>query len=181
MNLKKFEFQHRDIPFLKKDIAYRFIFAILFLGAGAWQFTTMILSLLNNTLSNTMIASSVFVLTISLLMFFCSMLYSFKDFRIISTIKREGRCVSTVQVMFNLQKRSFIKLYLFINFIISLLTALVLIASVTYSILEISHYSTISYYLPILVVLCIASFNSTFHVKNEIKTIETVQQFHAIY
>ncbi|MFQ6752577.1 MAG: hypothetical protein ACLRFL_03335 [Clostridia bacterium] len=181
MNLKKFEFQHRDVSYLKKDIAYRFLFALLFLSVGVWQAITMFIHIYSDSISVTMIASSLFVLILSMLMFFCSIMYTFKNFRILGTIKRQGRCVSNVQVLFNLEKRSFIKLYLFITFIISLLTALVLIASLTYTILEISIYSSISYYLPILVVLCLTSFNSTFHVKNEIKILETVQQYHAIY
>lgn len=181
MNLKRFEYQHKDLPFLKKDILYRFVFTMLFMFVCVWQLASLVIHLLSNDLSHIMMFSSAFVLTLSMIMFFCSLLYVFKDFRIISTIKKSGRCVSSVQILFNLEKRGFLKLYQFINSVISLLTALVLIASVTYSILEAHYYSSISYYLPILVLLCIVSFNSVFHIKREIKTLETVQQYHAIY
>ena len=181
MNLKKFEYVHKDIPFLKKDILYRFSFILIFLFIFAWQFATLILNMMTDSITNIMIFSASFVMILSLLMFFCALMYIFKDFRIISTIKKSGRCVSSVQVLFNLEKRGFLNLYRLINTIISLLTALVLIASVTYSILEAHYYSSISYYLPILVVLCAISFNSVFHIKGEIKTLETVKQYHAIY
>ncbi len=181
MNLKKFEYQHKDTPFLKRDIAVRFLFSILFFAIAVWQFIIMAINLVNNTLSTTMLITSLFVIILSVIMFVCAMMYAFKDFRVISTIKKRGKCVSSVQVLFKINKRSFMKLYLFLNSVLSLATSLVLIASITYSILQATYYASISFYLPILVLLCFVCFNTVFHVNHEIKTMEQVKEHHAIY
>lgn len=181
MNLKKFEYQHKDIPLLKKDIFARFVFAILFLLVAMWQFATLILELAKGPVSIFMIVSTIFVLMMSIVMSLCGLMYAFKDFRIITNIKKDGKCVSTVQVLYNIDKAGFIRLYQAINFILSLLTTLIIIATATYSFLEIAYYSTISYYLPILFIFCLVGYNSVFHIKYEINTVKLVKTHHSIY
>ena len=181
MNLKKFEFANKDIPFLKRDIIIRLIFTALFTILFIWQFVALFVAQAHNALSTTKIISTICVLLLSLLLAMLGFLYSFKDIKIMNAVKKRGTCVSTVDILFSTKKNSFIKLYEIVTQVLAYVSLFVLLCSITYSILQIAYFSSISYYMPILVLICLAGFNSVFHIKSEIKTIETVREYHSYY
>jgi len=181
MNSKIFEYTNKDSSYLKKDIAFRTFFSVLFLAIFVWQFASMVKLALKNSMNIMTIGVSVLVILCSLMMFIISMLYAFKDFRIMAAIKMNGKCVSSVQVLIRTKKRSFIWLYKLLIQILSVATALVLIAVITYSILQVSYYSTVSFYIPLLLLICISGFNSIYHIKDEMHIQNTVQEYHSMY
>ena len=121
------------------------------------------------------------VLISSLLLSLVTMSYAFKDFRIIAAIKMRGKCVSSVQILFKTNKTSFLWLYNFIMQFLALATSLVLIGCITYSILQVAYLSTISFYMPLLLMLCVASYNAIYHVKDEIYTQNNVNEQQPLY
>ena len=177
MNSKKFEYQHKDIIGLKRDILFRSLFMILFLGVFVWQFIMMFTTKL--TVANSLVSAS--VLVTSLMLMSLSLMYIFKNFRIISAIKINGKCVSSVQVLIKTDKKSFIKLYCLLTQFLTLATTLILISSLTYTILQATYLSTVSFYMPLLMLVCVSGYNSIYHIKDEIKTQKTVQQYNATY
>lgn len=181
MNYKVFEYHNKDIPFLKREIIFRSTFAMLFFATFVWQFISMIENINTGLLSVGKIVSSIFVLIACLLFSVLSILYVLKTLRVISVIKLKGKCVSSVEILFKLEKDSFIKLYSIITEILALIAAIVLICALTYSILEVSYYATLSYFLPLLITISLSAFYSVFHIRNEIKIVKTVEEFNAIY
>ena len=181
MRSKKFEYFHKDIKQLKIDIIFRFIFSFSFLAVFIWQIISMILVASKNDLSliESIVAS--LVLVSSFMLCFVTFSYAFKDLRIISAIKMNGKCVSSVNILFSVQKTGFLKLYSFLMQFLTLATSLVLIASITYSILEIAVLSTISFYMPLIVLICMAGYNSIYHIKDEINTQKTVHEQNSSY
>ncbi len=175
MHSKKFEYYHRDIAQLKKDIAFRALFCLMFLGAFVWQGVVMILEFSNSQMSIMKIVASCVTLLCSLLLFIVTLSYAFKDFRIISAIKMQGKCVSSVNILFTTNKKSFIWLYSLLLQIMTLATSLLLVACVTYSILQAAYLSTVSFYLPMLLMICTSGYNSVYHIKDEIRTQKNVQ------
>lgn len=182
MNSKRFEYFHKDIKQLKIDIIVRTIFSFLFLATFVWQIIAMVLASMKDSISIMQGVITVIVLVCSLLLCLVTMSFAFKDLRIISTIKMRGKCVSTVQILFKVDsKKSFIWLYNFLMQFLALMTTLVLIACLTYSILQVAYFSTISFYMPFLLMICVASYNSIYHVKDEITTQKTVNQQQPLY
>lgn len=175
MNRKKFDYFEKDIKPLKKDILFRCIFAVLILATMAWQSYSLITGYMDKSLSTVKIIVAGSVVFAGALLFLTLLLFVFKDYRIIGTIKTNGKCTSSVNILFNTEKTSFIKLYEFVMFFISLSTSLVLVAGVTYSILEVTYFKTISFYMPMLVLICVASFSALYTIKNEIRTQRIVQ------
>lgn len=178
MNSKRFEYTTKDIPYLKRDIFFRALFAGLLIAVFLWQFIAIIYKTATSSITIMQIASSILVILCSLLLAFISFMYAFKDFRIISAIKLNGRCVSAVQMLIRTTKRSFIKLYSYLLEFLALITSLVLICSIVYAILEATYLSTTSFYMPLLFMICISGFNSIYHIKDEIHTQNHVQEFY---
>ena len=176
MNSKKFEYTDRDLSYLKKDIIYRTIFALLFLIVFTWQFISFFKASITKSTTTMQIVVAIIVFVCCLMLTFISLLYIFKDFRIISAIKRNGRCVSSVQILIKTNKKSFVWLYSLLIQFLTIITAIVLICSITYSILQIAYFSTISFYLPFLITICISGFNSIYHIKDEMHIQNTVQE-----
>lgn len=176
MKLKKFVYVHKDVKQLKIDIFFRILFSTLFLGIFAWQFTTMAMYIASDKLSNPKGVISIVVLVSSLLLCLITFFYAFKDFQIIAAIKMSGQCVSSVSILFSTHNTSFIRLYNYLIQILTLGTTLVLIASLTYSFLQITVLSTISFYMPMLILICISGYNSIYHIKDEIRTQNTVEE-----
>lgn len=174
--MKTFEYYHRDIKQLKKDIAFRCLFSLMFLISFVWQIISMIVISVQSKLSVLQGAVGAIVLICAILLCLVTLSFCFKDFRIIATIKMNGKCLSSVGVLFSTSKTSFMKLYDYLIKFLTLMTTLVLIACITYSILQISYLSTISYYMPMLLLVCFAGYNSIYHIKDEILTQNTVQQ-----
>lgn len=181
MNSKKFEYYHKDIAQLKKDITFRTIFATSFLLIFGWQFVSMIITYSHSKLNLIQIISSASILISSLLLAGLIFMYIFKDFRIIAAIKMNGKCVSSVQILFKTDKRSFIKLYSYLIQFLTLATALIMICSITYAILQATYLSSVSFYLPLLMLICMSGFSSIYHIKDEIRTQNNVQEYNALY
>ena len=181
MNLKNFEYLHKDIPFLKKDLAFRAIFIVLFFSVFLIQLVAMLKNLIRDSLNLGMAISSSVVILITVLFCFLSVLYMLKTSRVINIVTKRGRCVSSVDILINTKKDGFIRLYTFVCEILALLATIVLVCSVTYSALEVKYYNQLSFYLPLLVTICLTAFYSVFHLKNELKTMQTVNQYHSIY
>ena len=181
MKTKTFEYFHKDIKQLKIDIIFRMIFSSLFLACFIWQIISMIVIAVNANITMLQGITSAFVLIGSLMLSVVTFSYAFKDLRIISAIKLNGKCVSSVNILFKTNKSSFIKLYSLLIQFLTLATSLVLVACVTYSILQITVLSTISFYMPLLLMMCVAGYNSIYHIKDEIRTQNTVQEQRPLY
>ena len=175
MNRRKFDYYEKDIKQLKKDILLRCGFAILILATMVWQAYTLITGYMDKSLSTLKIIVAGMVVFAGAVVFLTLLLFIFKDYRIIGTIKANGKCTSSVNILFSTEKTSFIKLYEFFMFFISLSTSLVLVAGVTYSILEVAYFATISFFMPMLVLICLASFSALYTIKDEIRTQRIVQ------
>lgn len=182
MNGKRFEYFHKDIKQLQTDIIVRFVFSALFLGTFVWQIVSILLTSMKGSISLPQGISSIIVLTTTFLLCLVTMSFAFKDLRIIAAIKMRGKCVSTIQILFKVDgKRNFLWLYKFIMTILALATTLVLIAAVTYGVLQVAFFATVSFYMPLLLTICLASYNSIYHIKDEITTQKTVQQQQPLY
>jgi len=180
MNLKKFEYLNKDTPFLKKDVAFRLFFTAVFFGVFVWQFVKLIIQL-EQGLNTAMIISTIAVLIIALLFSGLSILYCLKSMKILSVIRKTGKCVSSVEILFNTNKSGFMKLYSFLTEILAVICGIVLLCSVIYSALEVAYFSTISYHMPVLAIICACGFNSVYHINNEISVVKNVQLYNSIY
>lgn len=174
---KTFEYTHKDIPNLKKDIIIRSIFSFLFVAILVYQFVMMVLITLNGKLNTIQTCVSVIVIASCLMLSYISLMYVFKSFRIISAIKTRGKCISSVRLIVDTRKKGFVWLYRLLTQILTLLTFLILISAITYSILQITYTSTLSYYLAFLLLICVSGFNSVYHIKDEIRVQNQVQEF----
>lgn len=174
---KKFEYTNKDIGYLKRDIVMRAFFTLIFLAIIIWQFVMVIMTAINDSLSTLdYVLSSITIIT-CLLLALISFVYSFKDFRVISTIKMDGRCVSSVPILIKTTRKSFLWLYNLLIQFLTLVTTLVLVASITYSILQYTYFSTISFYMPFLVMICLSGYNSIYHIRDEMNTQKAVQEY----
>ena len=181
MNSKRFEYLNKDVPFLKKDITFRLFFALLYFTIFCWQFTSVIISNINKNFNLGMIVSSAFVLITCLLFSALSLLYAFKSMKVLSIVRKNGKCVSSVEILFNTDKKGFIKLYSIITEILSIVCSIVLLCSIIYSALQYSYLSSISYYLPLLATICLCGYYSSYHINTEIATVKNVIMYHSAY
>ena len=60
MNLKKFEFTNKDIPFLKKDIVIRLSFTVMFCAIFIWQFIAFLVTQAKDAMSTGRIVATEF-------------------------------------------------------------------------------------------------------------------------
>ena len=178
MNNKKFEFTDKDIPYLKRDIVVRTIFSVLFISIFVWQFIMMVQTYTKASLDVLKITSSLIVLICSLMLSFISLMYVFRNFRILTSINEHGRCVSYVQMLIKTNKRSFIWMYGVLIQFLTLVTSLVLICSLTYSILQVAYMSSISFFLPFLLMVCVSGYNSIYHIKDEMHIQNSTQEYY---
>lgn len=181
MKFKKLEYQHKDMPLLKKDTIFRLVFMSLFLIIFVWQLISMFFNYFQNSLSMTMMIVSVIVLLVSLILTLTALIYAFRDINIINQIRHQGKAVRTISVISNNKKGSFLKMYNYLSKFIAFVMFLVLVCGVTYSVLELVYYSSITFYMPILILFAISGFNSVYHIKMEMKTIDDVQEYNALY
>ncbi len=181
MKNERFEYQNRDIPMLKKDIFFRFLFMLLFIGIFAWQLFLLISNYLHGTLSPIKTIVSVALLISSLMFSLVSFTYAFRSLNIMQKVILHGTAVKTISVISNAKKNSFLRIYSFVTQLISLVMLVVLCCAVTYNVLEYVYFTTISYYLPVLLFVSAAGFNSVYHIKHEIKTIQNVREFNSIF
>lgn len=181
MNTKRFEYFHKDIKQLKIDIAFRIFFSILFIACFVWQMVSMIMVSLHDSLTVAQSVASGIVLVSSLMLCLVTFSYAFKDLRIIASIKMNGKCISSVSILFSTRKSGFLKLYSYLTQFLTLAVTLVLVACITYSILQVTILSTISFYMPLLLTICVSGYNSIYHIKDEITTQNTVQEQQSSY
>ncbi len=181
MNKKSFVYYNKDIKQLKIDIVFRMIFSVMFLACFLWQMVSMIVVSIKGSLSLMESISAAIVLFMSIVLFFVTFSYAFKDFRIIAAIKMNGKCVSSALILFSTKRTGFVKLYSLLIQLLTLAVTLILIASITYSILEVAVLSTISFYMPLLLTICVSGYNSIYHIKDEIRTQNIVQEQQLLY
>ena len=181
MKFKKLEYQHKDIPFLKKDTIYRILFMSLFFVIFIWQLVSMFIYYFNNTLTSLMLIISICVLLTSLMLTLIGLFYAFKDMNIINQIKHKGKATRVISIISDNKKGSFLRIYNVLSKFICFMMFIVLVCGVTYSVLEIIYYSSITFYMPILILFAISGFNSVYHIKAEMITIQNVQEFNSLY
>lgn len=181
MNSKRFEYHTKDIPFLKKDLILRFVFALLFFVIFVWQFIAMVVAYNNQTIHTGMIILGVITLILSLFMAVMSFIYGYKSMMVMSEIKKRGKAVRNVSIIGSVRNKSFIRMYFTLTKVLAVVMAMLFIAGLTYTILQLVFYGTVPFYLPMLLWLTLSGFNSTYHVNNEIKTLEQVQEFNRAF
>ena len=99
MKYKKLEYQHKDMPLLKKDTTIRMIFMSLFLVIFVWQLISMFFNYFQDSLSTTMLIVSIIVLLVSLILTLTALIYAFRDINIINQIRHQGKAVRTISVI----------------------------------------------------------------------------------
>lgn len=181
MKVKNFEYHLKDVKQLKIDIAFRLFFSVLFVAIFVWQFASMAILSGQKSLSTMHLIISVIVLFSTLLLFLATFAYALKDFRIISTIKSKGKCLMPISILFQSKKRGFLRLYYFLIQLLTFATTLLLVGCLTYSILQVAYLSSVSFYMPFLMMICISGYNSIYHIKDEIHTQETVLEQQPLY
>lgn len=179
--MERFEYQHKDIPMLKKDIFFRFLFMLIFVGIFAWQLVLLISNNIKGTLTPTKTMFSLALLVFALLFAVVSFTYAFRSLNILQKVILNGSAVRNISILSNINKNSFLKIYSFINLLIALIMLAVLCCAITYSVLQYVYFTTISYYMPILLFVTVAGFNSVYHIKTEIKTIQNVREFNNVF
>lgn len=181
MNSKKFEYLNKDVPMLKKDITFRLVLMGLFVFVFVWQFIMFIIEYGNKTLNLGKILATIFVMLFSLTFAMLSLLYALKSYKNIGIIKKRGKCVSSVIILFDLNNSGWIKLIYFVTSVITLALSLAVVSIITYSILQFAYFSNISFFIPMLLSLTIMGFNSVYHIRNEINVVKTVKLYNAMY
>lgn len=181
MTMERFEYQHKDLPMLKRDIIFRFIFVFLFSAIFIWQLVLLLTNYVRSTLSPMKTIVAVILLVVSLMFAVISFTYAFKSLNIIQRVILHGTAVRHISIISNAKKDSFLRMYSLAMQLITLAMVVILCCTVTYNILEYVYFTTISFYLPVLLFVCIAGFNSVYHIKDEIKTIQNVREFSSIF
>ena len=179
MKSDRLEFMDKDVPTLKKDFRLRVLFAFMFVAAFVWQLVMLIVT--PGDATTLMIILSCVTMLFSVMFGFVSIIYAIKDMRILEKIKHRGKSVNKANFVFNIEKRSFINLYSFITSLLAVVALLLLVASITYSILEIVYYNTISFYLPMIFAFTLWCFNSSYHIKNEIYLSQNVNRITSMF
>ncbi len=181
MRTKRYEYQHKDIPMLKKDFAFRIFFMCLFIFVFVWQFILFVVSYRRNDLSTIKLAESIIVMFVTLVFASISISYAFKDIGIMQRIKLHGVAVKNIIILSGVKKNSFLKIYYIISQIIAFAMIVVLVSAITYAILQYVYFTTFSFYLPILFFVSFSGFNSVYHIRYEIKTIQNVKAFNSYF
>ena len=162
---------------LKKDIFFRLFFMFLFVLVFAWQFVLFVVHFRRDDISQTQLIATICLLVVSLLFASISLVYAFRSLGIVQKIKLHGNAVKQIPIISNAKSQSFLRLYSVVNLLITLVMIVVLVSAITYSVLQYVYFTTQSYYLPILFFVSFAGFNSVYHLKAELKTIQNVREF----
>ena len=181
MGKKRFEYQHKDKPALKKDIAFRLMFAVLFLGVFVWQIIDLVLVKKNGNATALNIVIGAIVLFFALMFILVAILYAIHDINTLRQINKNGKSIRVVTVFNVKSKTSIVKLYSAVTKIIAIVMLLLFCSACTYSVLQFVHYSTIPYYLPALLLLCLSGFNAVFHINAQIDLMKNVYEYHSVY
>lgn len=181
MNPTKFEYHNKDTVMLRKDVAFRIAFSLLFFVAFVAQLFTFIYFHVKFSLNALMIIVSIVVMVMSLSLVAICFAYAFKDLRIINTVKKKGSCVSSVMIFMSIKKDSFLRLYYIINLVIAYGMLAFFAGAVTYSILNFIYYDVLTFYLPLLFFMVLTGFHTVLHLKYEINVMRNVQKYISIY
>ncbi len=181
MGTRSLEYRTKDLPFIKKDLIYRLFFSVLFLVVFIWQLAEFALDSIDDNLSTIKILVTICVLLSSMMFTILCIVYAHKDLSIINEIKKHGSAVRNVRTFTNKKKDSFLKLYSTVASVIAVVMLALLCFVVTYSVLEIIYYSTISYYMPLLFLISFCGFNSVFHINYELKSMKQIGEYNKVF
>ena len=181
MNQKKFEFQHKDLPFLKKDFRTRMLYIVLFVGVLIAQAAMLISSFITGKTSSIMVIISLAIIFISFMLVVLSLSFALRSLRLINVIRAHGYAVTAISVLPSMQKDRFAKIYALMSQILSVVMLIVLACGLTYSLLEFVYFTTFSFYLPLLLLVAIVGFNTVYHVNHEIKMVQSVKEYVPAY
>lgn len=181
MDFKKFSYSNKDLQLLKNEFFYRLFFMILFSVILVWQVVLLFIETIRHQMQLSFVVASAIVLIVSLCFICVSLMYALKAKSTINTINSNGRCVSRVQILKSLNKTGFIKLYSTLCKFFALLISLVVVVAITYLVLQTTFDKQISFFYPFLFLCCALGYNTVFHIINEIKTMELVEEYHSLY
>lgn len=179
MNSQRLEYLSKDTPTIKKDLTLRLLFAALFIGIFIWQFVLLVQR--QAEVSGLMITLSAVTMVFSAMFGFTSLLYAMNALNSLNRIKNRGKAVVYTKFVYNIDKRSFLRLYQLITSILAVLALVLLVSCITYSALAYVYYNSISFYLPMISAFVVWCFNSSYHLKNEIFISQTVNRCNSIY
>lgn len=180
MNFKQFEYVKKDIKNVKGDTAFRMFFFILFMATFFSQVALIFFDKSKVEMKTLDYILSSLCLFFMVLFAFLALVYSLKNIKIVNSIKNYGKFEERVTLIFSTEKRSFLMLYSFITDILAVLSMLVLTVIITYSALDYAYFTTISFYLPFLISMCLVAIFSAHHIKHEIYIMKNLRQFHSI-
>lgn len=180
MGKKTFEYFHKDIPLLKKDMRTRLSFVILFSICFIAQLGLLIYKLYTRSATTFMAVVSAIVMLFALIFTILSLSFAFKDLQLINGIKKSGSVIHEMSLLPSISNDKAVKIYLMICKILAVAMLLVLACGITYNVLEIIYFSTFSFFIPMLVLVCIVGFNTVYHVKHEIETIQNTKEYSSI-
>ncbi len=181
MKAQKFQFRHKDVPMLKKDVAMRTFFSLLFVGVFVWQILLIFFKYFNAKLSTFEVVCSSLTMLISLFMAMVSFVFLFRSLNNLICIKKSGNAVGVKTPMFNSKKTGFFNLYYVVSTVIAWVMTFVLVCSITYAVLEGVFYNQFSIFLPALVLTAISGYNSVYHLKNELTILKEVDNYTSVY
>ncbi len=177
MKLETFEYHNKDVPMLKKDMAFRILFVGLFFIVFLWQLLFMIRDFSLGTLTTIKSIVAVVVLLVSFMFMLVAFVYAYRSINIVNDVKHHGKSVKTLTVLSDNKRGSFIRMYSLLTRFITLIMVLALLSGLTYGILEYVYYKTISFYLPIMFFVAASGLNSVYHIHAEIKLMNDVQKY----
>lgn len=170
-----YTFQYKDIPYLKKDFKTRLLFSALFLAVFVWQLFSLLLKKENNDISILELVICVVVMVATLLFAMVSFSYFVKSFSDCKKVRSKIPAYTSVVNTSKPTKNGFITMYLKVSKIIAVLSAILLLCVVTYSVLTFVYYETVSFYLPLLAVIVISGFNGAYHIESQIYIMQNSQ------
>lgn len=180
MNNKQLvEYLNKDVPTLKKDVALRMMFALLFIVAFVWQMVLLLQMPESSSLLN--IVLTALVLIFCAMYAFTSIMYAINSLKTVQTIKHKGKSINNARFVYNIEKRSFVHLYSFITSMLAILALMFLVSALTYSVFSYVYYKTLSTYIPLIIMFVTWCFNSAYHLKNEIFISQNVNRFNSMF
>ena len=181
MNFKTFEYKRDDIKMLNKDSTLRLIFIALMGVVLVWQVYSLTLAIKDKSLNIGKLISVCAVCFIGIVMLIYSISTIVRNMRIVNVVNTKGRCASSVSMLFDPSKTGILNLYSILSKVVAALSLVVLACSLTTLALQANVTYSISFYLPLLVSLCLISLYSVHQVQHEVKIAKTVDEFNKIY
>lgn len=178
MKTKQFEYITKDIDLLKRDMALRLVYFLLFTLICVWQVVSIFVY--SSKFTPVHYVVSCFVAVVSLLLALVSIWYATNDIASINTIKRNGHHVKSTPMMFGSGKSSWFKIYYFASKLFALIMVAVALSAITYNILQYIYYQTFSLYIPAIMLLTVVSFHGVFQADAERRIEENVKEFNEL-